>query len=224
MTPAAQRWLLAAVLVCILGAVAMQVARRRQVPGAIVSVEADAPRPATPAPAGGPEVRRDALAVRAGRYYRPDDSLPFNGVVTASYPGGQRQYRCAVSNGLLAGLSEGWYSNGQKQVEEPFREGVSHGVRVKWYENGQKQSEVNIVTGKLAGVFRRWYDNGVLAEEVHMRDGNPDGVARSFYPSGRLKTEARLKDGKLVDRKSWADGEGPERASSSATSLPGKIP
>ena len=208
MTKTSQKWFFAALLVCALGAAAaICVLRHRNLPVAAMAVETEAPRPATPAPASGPEFRRDALVLREGRYYRPDDPVPFAGVVTACYPGGQRQYRCGVSNGLLEGLSEGWYSNGLKQVDEPFRAGVSHGVRVKWYENGRKQSEVNIVTGKLAGVFRRWYDTGALAEEVHMRNGNPDGVARSFYPSGHLKGEAHLKDGQLVDQKQWADGE-----------------
>ncbi len=155
----------------------------------------------------GTEVRRDALTLRDGRRYRQDGTVPFSGVMTEFYADGTLQSRSVISNGLLEGLSEGWYTNGLKQVEEPYRAGVAHGVRVKWHENGQKLSEAPIASGKLEGVFKRWHANGTLAEEVPMRGGNPDGLARAFYPSGCLKSEAHLIEGKVVDQKSWADGE-----------------
>ena len=160
----------------------------------------------------GVEVRRDALTLREGRRYRPNETVPFTGVMTEFYGNGTLQSRSVLSNGLLEGLSEGWYTNGNKQVEELYRGGISHGLRVKWHENGQKLSEAPIVDGKMDGFFRRWHENGSLAEEVSMRNGNPDGLARSFYPSGCLKAEARLNNGTVVDQKSWADGERPARA------------
>lgn len=186
-------------------------------PAATAGVAAvSVPHAVATAPITGPEVRREALVLRDGKYYQPNAAVPFTGVLTEFYPKGMRQSRSIIANGLLEGLSEGWYTNGQKQVEEHFHAGVSHGLRLKWHENGRKLAEANIVNGKLEDVFRRWHDNGVLAEEIHLRGGNPDGLARAFYPSGSLKTEARLKDGNLVDQKTWADGESPVHADAPA--------
>ena len=164
----------------------------------------------------GAEVRRDALVLRDGKRYVKGASVPFTGLMTEVYGNGTLQSRSVISNGLLEGLSEGWYTNGLKQVEELFRGGISHGLRVKWYENGRELSEAPIVAGKIEGVFKHWHENGNLAEEVPMRGGNADGLARSYYPSGCLKAEAHLSEGKVVDQKSWKDGERPVRASNAA--------
>ncbi len=153
------------------------------------------------------EVLSSELTRREGLLYQGDMKKPFTGVMLEKYAGGGLKSRSTVHDGFLDGLSEGRHTNGQVQVREFFKKGVSHGLREKWSENGVKLSAGPIVEGKHEGIFRRWHENGALAEEVTMRQGEPDGLSRSFYPSGFLKAQVTLKSGKVVEQKSWADGE-----------------
>ncbi len=160
-----------------------------------------------PLPLTLPEVARANLALREGRLYQTGRTNPFTGFLVEFYPHHVPLSRSVISNGLLNGVSEGWYTNGQIQVREYFKDGVSHGLREKWHENGQKLSEATIVEGKIEGTFRRWHDNGQLAEQIEMKNGNPDGAAMAFYPSGCLKAKTRMQNGKLLEQKTWNDGE-----------------
>lgn len=159
--------------------------------------------------AGLPEARMSELVRRDGRLYRTGQTAPFGGTMVDYYRDGSLRSRSRMSRGLLHGVSEGWYTNGQLEVQEHFRDGVSHGLRIRWYATGTNLSKAMIVEGKLQGTFQRWHENGVLAEQIEMRDGNPDGLSRAYYPSGCLKAEATLQFGKLVEQKSWKDGESP---------------
>ena len=154
-----------------------------------------------------PVIARPNLALQQGRLYQISQTQPFTGMMVELHPDGLLRSRSAISNGLLHGVSEGWHPNQQLAVRENFRAGISHGMRTKWYENGVKVSEAMIVDGKLHGTFRRWHENGGLAEEIEMRNGSPDGLSRAYYASGYLKAQAQLQNGKLVEQKSWKDGE-----------------
>lgn len=209
-TSALKMFALAAAIVGVLAGVWIFSLRFAQTPMAAHPVAvpvAEPPRDLKAPVLTGAEVRRDALVLRDERRYAKGASVPFTGLMTEVYGNGALQSRSVISNGLMEGLSEGWYTNGVKQVEELFRGGVSHGLRIKWYESGKKLSAAPIVAGKLDGVFKRWHENGALAETVPMRAGNPNGLAQSFYSSGCFKAEAHLIEGKVVDQKSWADGE-----------------
>ena len=153
------------------------------------------------------EVRRETLVFRDGRLYQTNQSSPFSGLLVEYYETGELKSRSVISNGVLHGISEGWHTNGVLEVRENFTNGVSHGVREKWYDSGKKLSEASIVAGKLDGPFRRWYENGHIAQQMEMKQGKPDGVARSYFPSGFLQTEARLDHGKVIETKSWKDGD-----------------
>ncbi len=154
-----------------------------------------------------PQLSRNELVLRDNRLYRTNDNSLFTGYMTEFYPEGPLKARTVVSNGVVDGLSEGWHTNGVLEVREHFTNGVSHGLREKWYASGKKLSEANIVAGKLNGPFRRWHENGRVAEEIEMKEGLPDGIAHSYFPSGFMQTEARLDHGKVVETKSWQDGE-----------------
>lgn len=158
-------------------------------------------------PAALPEMHRTNLVSVAGRWQVPGQTNGFTGFIVDTYDSGATRSRSALSNGVLQGVSMGWYTNGQQQVEEHFVAGSSEGTRVKWYANGQKQSEGTIVQGKFEGAFRRWDEQGHLSEQAEFKNGLPDGVSSSFYPSGCIKTQITMKDGKIVDQKSWPDGE-----------------
>lgn len=162
---------------------------------------------ARPRPAPPTEVSRKSLVVLDGRLCLRDQTNFFTGIMVDTDDNARLRSRSVVSNGLLEGVSEGFYTNGQRQVVEHFRAGVSHGLRTKWHPNGRKLSEVMIIGGKLDGTFRRWFEDGSLAEEIEMNQGSPDGLSRSFYPSGFLRAQARMEAGKLLEQKSWKDGE-----------------
>lgn len=179
-------------------------------------------------PSSGPEMLRQELAFRDGRYWVRQTQLPFNGVVLENYPNGARRSRSVVSNGWLEGLSVGYYTNGLRQIEEHFREGVSSGSKTKWYEDGSKLSEAAVVDGKLEGTFRRWHANGVLAEEVTLQRGLAHGLSRAFYPSGRRKAEARMHQGQVLERQFWPDNDlspaDPVRKDAAATTTADRLP
>jgi len=147
------------------------------------------------------------LTLRGGRWYRPTDTNPFTGIMLDFYPDGAILARSVISNGLPNGFSETWFTNGQLQVRENFKNGVSDGFRQKWYETGAKMSEANIIDGKITGVFQSWYENGRPKERIEMKGGEPDGVAWAFYPSGFTSAETALQEGKVLNRKTWKDGE-----------------
>jgi antitoxin component YwqK of YwqJK toxin-antitoxin module len=163
------------------------------------------PRRAKPAPVM--TVAHHDLVLRDGRWYRQTESNAFTGIMLDVYPNGATLAHSAISNGVANGLSETWYTNGQLQMRENFRDGVSDGFRQKWYENGAKMSEANIVDGKITGLFQSWYENGRPKERIEMKAGNPDGVAWAFYPSGFTSAETSLQEGKVLNRKTWKDGE-----------------
>jgi antitoxin component YwqK of YwqJK toxin-antitoxin module len=154
-----------------------------------------------------PEAERKNLVFRDGRLFPAHGETFFTGIMIERYETGLLKSRSAISNGLIEGVSEGRYTNGLLQVREHFKHGTSNGVREKWDEKGNKMSEAVIVDGKLEGLFRRWHENGHLAEQIEMRRGVPNGTALAYFPSGFLKTEAKLQEGRLIEQRSWKDGE-----------------
>lgn len=159
--------------------------------------------------------------MRGGRWYAPEQTNAFTGLLLDTYDDGAAKSRSTVSNGWLHGLSQGWHTNGQHQVEEHFVAGTSHGLRTKWHPNGQKLSEVTIGSGNLQGTFRSWHENGGRAEEVELKDNQPDGLSRSWFPSGFLKSQVMLRNAKVIDQKFWKDGEYKEATPSSPRQLSG---
>jgi len=164
-------------------------------------------RSAPPPPTALPELNRTNLVRSQDLWFPKGSTNPFTGILVDFYPGGGRMSRSAVSNGQLAGLSEGWFTNGQQQVRESYRTNVADGPRTRWYPDGHKLSEAVIVAGKIQGQFRRWHQDGSLAEEIPMRDGQPEGVGRVYYPSGYLQLEEERHNGQVIRRQEWQDGE-----------------
>ena len=184
--------------------------RRWLIPGILVaglglwwSWHRSAPLP----PTAMPELNRTNLVRSQDLWFPKGSTNPFTGILVDFYPGGGRMSRSAVSNGQLAGLSEGWFTNGQQQVRESYRTNVADGPRTRWYPDGHKLSEAVIVAGKIQGQFRRWHQDGSLAEEISMRDGQPEGVGRVYYPSGYLQLEEERHNGQVIRRQEWQDGE-----------------
>ena len=156
---------------------------------------------------GSVERTASELMRREGAWWDPTDNKPFTGWLIERYPDHQLQSRSALSNGILAGVSEGWNTNGVQQIREEFLAGLSEGPVVRWREDGTRLSEGVARAGKLEGQFRRWHPNGRLAEEVTLRRGEARGVSRAWFPGGNLKAEVRLNDGKVVAQQFWKDGE-----------------
>src|SRR6266550_3254153 len=92
------------------------------------------PAPTTPTEVvAAPDVPRQSLTLRDGRWYRIGETNPFTGWMADYYPNGAPLFRSAVSNGLLNGVSEGWYTNGQVQIREFYKDNVADGLREKWH-------------------------------------------------------------------------------------------
>ena len=163
-------------------------------------------RPVLPSPPAV-AVLATELGLLDGKLVRTGETQPFTGWMEERSPVAGLKSRSWISNGVLAGVSEGWFTNGVLQVREHFMAGVSEGPVAKWHANGSRRSEGIARAGKLEGLFRRWHDNGVLAEEMTLRAGQPDGSSRAWFPSGSLKAEATLKLGQVVTQKFLADGD-----------------
>jgi antitoxin component YwqK of YwqJK toxin-antitoxin module len=153
------------------------------------------------------QVARQFLTLQDGRLHRQGWRSPFTGIMVEFHPDGRLLSRSEVFEGRLNGVSEGWLQDGTLQVREHFRSGVSHGTRTKWHPNGAKLSEATVVCGKIEGTFRQWHENGTLSQEISMKAGQPDGMARAFYTDGTLKAQAVMNDGRLMEPKSWPDGQ-----------------
>lgn len=164
----------------------------------------------TPPPAPPiPEVDRTQLVLDNGKLRRTNETAPFIGWMTSTYPGGAPQSRSMVSNGVLHGISQGWHTNGTLQITEFFENGVSHGTRTKYFESGATQSVGHVVLGKLEGAFTRYDEQGAVAEEIVLRDGTPDGVSTSYHPNGKIKVRARLEKGVLRESESFDETGNP---------------
>ena len=183
------RWILAVVLLSLVGAISF------------------ATRPRLKPPAPLLEVRRQKLELRDGIWYVHGQTNGFTGILLDTYEEGALKSRSAISNGLLEGLSQGWWSNNVLQVTEYYSHGISHGQRTKYYSDGRKQSVATVVNGKLEGRFERWHENGNLAEQVNLKQGEPDGESVAYHPDGSLKARVHLAQGKILDQKFWAPGE-----------------
>src|SRR5688572_17269430 len=96
------RWVLAVVLLSLLGAIFF----------------ATRPRPKLPAPLL--EVHRQKLELRDGIWCVAGQTNHFTGILLDTYEEGALKSRSAVSNGLLEGLSQGWWSNNVLQVTEYY--------------------------------------------------------------------------------------------------------
>lgn len=153
------------------------------------------------------EISRDQLALTNGRLFQHGATNPFTGVMLEAYESGAPKSRSHIEKGQLHGISLGFHTNGQIQIREFFTNGVSHGVRTKWHPNGTNQSEGTVVGGVLNGPFRRWHENGQLAEQMRMTNGEPHGVATSYHTNGFVKGWARLEHGKIIESRSWKEGE-----------------
>ncbi|MBL9128002.1 MAG: toxin-antitoxin system YwqK family antitoxin [Verrucomicrobiales bacterium] len=163
--------------------------------------------PEPPPPPATAEVALADLVRRDDRLHLGTNAEPFSGLAVERYPDGSPKSRSEIRDGVLEGPSEGWFTNGVLQVRETFRAGVAHGPRTRWHPDGKKASEATVENGRIVGTFRRWREDGTLAEEIAMENGEPHGVSRSYYPSGAIQTEARLDHGRVVEQKSWKDGE-----------------
>jgi antitoxin component YwqK of YwqJK toxin-antitoxin module len=155
-----------------------------------------------------PEVHRQNLELREGRWRVAGQTNDFTGILLDTYEDNKTlKSRSVISNGLLEGLSQGWWSNSVLQVTEYYAQGISHGVRTKYYPNGNKLSVASIVNGKLEGIYERWHENGALAEQVHLTNGVPHGESVAFHPDGSLKARVELNQGTVVKNEFQQLGE-----------------
>lgn len=174
---------------------------------AVVAVFVLGPR--TPAPSPAAERLVSELVRRDGGLTDPSTGLLFTGWMLERYPEGALRSKSWLSNGVLAGLSEGWYTNGVLEIREQFVAGKSQGAVTRWREDGTVLSEGTAVDGRLDGIFRRWHPNGQLAEEATLRLGVPEGVSRAWHPDGSLRAEVQLEGGQVVRQQFWKVGERP---------------
>ena len=154
-----------------------------------------------PTPVILPELELADAIRRNGLFYAPGVEEAFSGLVVEHYDDGQLKARCAVRNGQLEGLTEGWHPNGQLQVSESFRQGESHGIRTKWRADGSKLSEGQIENGAFEGIYRKWHPNGQLAQEIAMVEGQAHGLCRAFDEEGALTSRVLMEGGEIVEQR-----------------------
>lgn len=151
-------------------------------------------------------VARFRLEQREGKYYRPGAAVPFTGLVTDHFVGGQVKLRSAMVDGKLQGESTGWFTNGVVELREQFHRGLPHGPRLTWHPDGKPRSDGRLVAGQQHGMYRQWHENGRLAVAAEFAAGKPHGLSRAWYPDGSLKAEALMHHGEVQARHVYPDG------------------
>ena len=97
---------------------------------------------------GTPTVASVQIVRQEGLWYEINSETPFSGVVTRTFPSGQKEFEYNYLNGKFHGYVRRWYENGVKYFETTYVHGQRHGILTAWYENGQKKSETTNVYGK----------------------------------------------------------------------------
>ena len=127
---------------------------------------------------------------RHGLVYVPNETEPYTGNITKSYPSGQLEYEAALVDGKQNGLTREWHENGQLESEATYVDGEKNGLGRYWSENGQLLSEITYVDGRQNGLSRYWYVSGEFKCEDRYVDGILTGLPRDFHES----------DQRIVDR------------------------
>ena len=60
---------------------------------------------------------------RHGLVYVPNETEPYTGNITKSYPSGQLEYEAALVDGKQNGLTREWHENGQLESEATYVDG-----------------------------------------------------------------------------------------------------
>lgn len=98
-------------------------------------------------------------------------------------------------NGLLTES----YPNGNRKIEYTFSGGIKNGVQKKWYNNGQLEILYNYIDGKLEGLQKKWYQNGTIKGEWNYREDKLNGIIKEWYPNKQIKFIKEYNNGELVE-------------------------
>jgi antitoxin component YwqK of YwqJK toxin-antitoxin module len=98
-------------------------------------------------------------------------------------------------NGLLTES----YPNGNRKIEYTFSDGIKNGVQKKWYNNGQLEILYYYNDGKLEGLQKKWYQSGTLKGEWNYREDKLNGIIKEWYPNKQIKFIKEYNNGELVE-------------------------
>jgi hypothetical protein len=148
------------------------------------------------------EVDASIIQDRNGTIYVPNESSPFSGIATSSYPNQQQELVNEYSEGKLNGVQRSWYENGQLRTEQDFLLGAEIGSSTEWYEDGQLKSKR--LTGSEEVVhFQYWNQDGILVSEINL-SGNSLVGENVWDPPGEwyreLTVDAQSGDAVMVYR------------------------
>ena len=146
---------------------------------------------------------------RHGLVYVPNETEPYTGNITKSYPSGQLEYEAALVDGKQNGLTREWHENGQLESEATYVDGRQNGLNRYWYVSGEFKCEDRYVDGILTGLPRDFHESDQrivdrsLLQELGGLIYAPNqsepftGYVTEYYSSGQLRHEIEYVDGKL---------------------------
>jgi antitoxin component YwqK of YwqJK toxin-antitoxin module len=149
-------------------------------------------------------INRNQIEQReSGLLYAIGSDIPFTGIVTEHYPGGEKMLSIRIEDGEPR-LTTGWYPNGQKAAESNLDSNKSGRVS-EWYENGQLKIEGELLDGATHGHLTTWYSNGKkrTEEDYRVRGRPQDGFSTEWYDNGQMKSKERWVQGQTRCSVRW---------------------
>jgi antitoxin component YwqK of YwqJK toxin-antitoxin module len=150
-------------------------------------------------------VSRDYLGFRADTAYL--GSLPYTGLMTNYYRGGQVEIRGQYIDGKKQGLWEEFYDNGQLGKVCSYRHGKADGNVTEYFFDGGIKTSGTMADGKKDGLFREFFSNGRKMKEELYSHGVLHGQYRTWVENGSPETQGYYRNGAKDSLwKSWIEG------------------
>jgi hypothetical protein len=160
----------------------------------------------------GPSSKKiDELTLEDSLYYIKGTQNLFTGLITDSYPNGQKKYAGAIKDGKLNGLYQEWHANGNRKLEANFLDGIEKDGGLEWLENGSEKlrdiDAIKILKDRgvlVKGTFEYFssiQDADVLFQSNLESLGIVDGTIRSEIERGYFGSQRTVNryTGKLTE-------------------------
>ena len=100
---------------------------------------------------GTPTVASVQIVRQEGLWYEINSETPFSGVVTRTFPSGQKESEYNYLNGKFHGYVRRWYENGPIRRDAIYVNGLSNGLEIVWHLNGQIAGMIQYVEERANG-------------------------------------------------------------------------
>lgn len=131
------------------------------------------------------------------------DSTNISGFITEKYANGQTAKHFGVVDGKREGVLTAYYPDGERQYLESYRNNKLDGMVKRWSRAAGYQllAELSYKAGKLDGVQKKWFPTGELHKLMHMKAGKEEGLQQAFRKNGALYANYEAREGRIFGLK-----------------------